>query len=73
MVGDPWQGKGLGLSLLEKCLSIASKRGFETIYGMVLGENKSMLALGKKLGFKIERVPNSSEYQMAKSFPHPCQ
>ena len=55
LVGDAWQGKGIGSNLLEKCLSIAEKQGFKTVHGIVLKENRNMLALGKKLGFSIER------------------
>jgi acetyltransferase len=29
LVGDAWQGKGIGGNLLEKCLSVAEKQGFE--------------------------------------------
>jgi acetyltransferase len=57
LVGDAWQGKGIGGNLLEKCLSIAEKQGFETVHGIVLHENRNMLALGKKLGFDIKRSP----------------
>jgi acetyltransferase len=50
LVGDAWQGKGIGGNLLEKCLSIAEKHGFKTVHGIVLQENRNMLALGKKTG-----------------------
>jgi ferredoxin len=40
LVGDAWQGKGIGSNLLEKCLSIAEKQGFKTVHGIVLKENK---------------------------------
>ncbi len=52
LVGDAWQGKGIGSSLLEKCLSIAEKRGFIEVHGIVLKENRNMLALGKSWGLK---------------------
>ena len=55
LVGDAWQGTGIGSNLLEKCLSIAEKRGFKTVHGIVLEENRNMLALGKKLGFEAKR------------------
>jgi len=55
LVGDQWQGKGIGAKLLELCISIAKKRGFKCIRGNVLPENKNMLALGKKIGFIIQR------------------
>lgn len=61
LVGDAWQGKGIGSSLLEKCLVIAEKQGFKTVHGIVLAENRNMLALGKKLGFEIERDPDTSD------------
>jgi len=50
LVGDAWQGKGIGSNLLKKCLSIAEKQGFRTVHGIVLHENRNMLALGEKLG-----------------------
>lgn len=59
LVGDAWQGKGIGVCLLERCLSIAEKRGFKIIHGYVLKENRNMLALGKKLGFGIEKDPDT--------------
>ena len=43
--------------MLEKCLSIAETQGFKKVHGFVLNENKSMLALGKKLGFEIKKSP----------------
>ncbi|MEE4358647.1 MAG: bifunctional acetate--CoA ligase family protein/GNAT family N-acetyltransferase, partial [Desulfococcaceae bacterium] len=64
LVGDPWQGSGIGSNLLEKCLSIAEKRGFETVHGIVLPENRNMLALGKKLGFKITREADSGDNKL---------
>jgi acetyltransferase len=59
IVGDDWQGKGIGGNLLENCLSIAEKQGFETVHGIVLQRNQNMLSLGKKLGFDTKRGPDS--------------
>lgn len=64
LVGDTWQGKGIGSNLLEKCLSIAEKQGFKTVHGIVLHDNKNMLALGKKLGFEIKRDPDSEDNRL---------
>jgi acetyltransferase len=52
MVADDWQGKGIGALLLMKLIAIGRQRGLETIWGVVLKENTSMLRLGRKLGFK---------------------
>jgi acetyltransferase len=60
LVGDAWQGKGIGGNLLEKCLSIAEKQGFETVHGIVLHENRNMLALGKSWGLTLkETIPET--------------
>jgi acetyltransferase len=64
LVGDAWQGKGIGSSLLEKCLSIAEKQGFIEVHGIVLKENQNMLALGKKLGFEVKREPESGDKEL---------
>lgn len=59
VVGDPWQGKGIGASLLKRCLGIARDRGVREVTGTVLAENTQMLALGRKLGLKIKKVRTS--------------
>jgi len=68
VVGDSWHGKGVGSTLLQHCLSIAERRGFRRVRGIVLPENQSMLALGKKLGFQITRRPETKEYELVIPF-----
>jgi acetyltransferase len=68
VVGDPWQGQGIGAVLLQKCLDIAKTRGFKTIIGCVLRENKGMLALGKKLGLRVEKDSAISECELTCQF-----
>ncbi|MBW2088782.1 MAG: bifunctional acetate--CoA ligase family protein/GNAT family N-acetyltransferase [Deltaproteobacteria bacterium] len=64
IVGDLWQGKGIGAELLKRCLSISKERGIEQVTGIVLPENTQMLALGKKLGFSVKRVVGESDYKL---------
>jgi acetyltransferase len=64
VVGDPWQGQGIGAELLRQCLAIAPRQGIEKIWGTVLSENTQMLALGKKLGFAIKRGESGGEYEL---------
>jgi len=71
LVGDPWQGEGIGSCLLEKCLSIAKQQGFQTVYGIVLGGNRNMLTLGKKLGFDIKRDAGTGESELVINFERP--
>jgi acetyltransferase len=64
LTGDPWQGKGIGVLLMEHLISIARERGMETLYGIVLAENTHMLALARKLGFTVSRVPRENQYDV---------
>ena len=64
VVGDQWQRKGIGSELLKRCLAIAKERNIETVWGSVLAENAQMLKLGRKLGFKAKRIPDSNEYEL---------
>ena len=68
LVSDAWQGKGIGSALLQKCLLIAEERGFEHVHGIVLQENKNMLALGEKIGFTIDRKGEAGEYELQITF-----
>jgi acetyltransferase len=65
LVGDAWQGKGIGAELLKRCLSIARERGIKRIFGTVLAENTQMLKLGRKLGFNIKKGSDYSEYELS--------
>jgi acetyltransferase len=62
LVGDPWQGKGIGACLLQRCISIARERGIQQIFGMVMAANTQMLALGRKLKCTVQRLPESSDF-----------
>ena len=53
IVGDPWQGKGLGPKLIEQVIEIAKENGVRTLSGDVLAENHPMLGLVKKMGFNV--------------------
>jgi len=47
-------GKGLGIRLMQRIIEYARARGFAEIYGDILRENGAMLAVCRKLGFRIE-------------------
>lgn len=63
LVGDRWHGKGIGAALLRWCLKIAKSQGVRHIWGTVVADNTQMIALGRKLKFKIQRQPDSGEYE----------
>ena len=64
LISDEWQGKGIGAGLLFRCLNIAKSHGLAKVMGMVLAENTQMLILGKKLGFKMSRIPQEGTYEL---------
>jgi acetyltransferase len=64
LVGDPWQGRGVGAELLEKCLQVSRERGIEIVWGNVLRENTHMQALARKFGFRAVRTDEPGELEL---------
>jgi acetyltransferase len=42
----------------------AKKYGLSEVTGLVLTNNAAMLAMGQKIGFRVARDPDSSEYRL---------
>ena len=63
-VADQWQGKGMGASLLKRCLVYSADKGLEKVWGIVITENRQMVKLGKRLGFSVRLVPGASEFEL---------
>jgi acetyltransferase len=59
-IADAWHGRGIGRRLMEKLITVARGRGLERIYGEVLSTNQAMLALCRKLGFKLAHTPGDA-------------
>ncbi len=59
VVGDPWQGRGLGAKLMEVCVSIAKQRGVRLLWGEFIPGNMPMINLSKRMGFNIENRDGS--------------
>ena len=47
LVGDPWQGQGVGAELMQRLLSIARERSFAFLTGSALADNTTMLTLAR--------------------------
>jgi acetyltransferase len=54
LVGDRWQGYGLGSRLVDYIVGIARDLRLERMYGFVISNNYKMLRLCEKKGFKLE-------------------
>jgi len=56
VVADDWHGRGIASELLRRLIEIARDRGLEVMQGIVLRENRDMIALARNLGFEEETV-----------------
>ncbi len=52
LISDEWQGKGIGKILMEYSIGIAKEIGLKSLWMEILKNNRRMLALGQKYGFK---------------------
>ena len=52
IVGDQWQGKGIGNALCLQCLKIARESGIKKMSMEILQVNARMLSRSEKMGFK---------------------
>ncbi|QLI82360.1 bifunctional acetate--CoA ligase family protein/GNAT family N-acetyltransferase [Chitinibacter fontanus] len=58
VIDDRWQGKGLGVRLMDALFNAARDMNLKVIEGEVLSSNKTMLAFMKHLGFSIGPHPD---------------
>jgi len=50
------QGKGIGTKLLTAAIELAKKKGFERLEADTLANNKPMIRIAEKIGFRLEAV-----------------
>ena len=60
VLSDDWQRRGLGTRLLASLLAAAKRHGVRRLFGMTMSENRGMLELGRKLGFRLAPDPGSA-------------
>jgi acetyltransferase len=53
LVADPWQGRGLGLTLTEFTLDVARRWGVESVFAETTPDNGRMIAVLERHGFAI--------------------
>jgi acetyltransferase len=54
IVGDAWQGLGLGTKMVDYVIEICKDMRLERIYAIMLSDNYRAISLMKKMGFTIE-------------------
>ncbi len=60
IIGDKWQGLGLGTKVVDYVLEIAKEMGVETVYAIMLSDNQRALNLTKKMGFKLDHLKDGT-------------
>ncbi|SPJ18400.1 conserved hypothetical protein [Burkholderiales bacterium] len=55
-VAEDWRRRGLATRLLASLVRRARRDGYDTMEGLVIAENTPMLALARKLHFKVKPV-----------------
>ncbi|MFA6451668.1 MAG: GNAT family N-acetyltransferase [bacterium] len=58
VIGDPWQGKGLGAALLDYLFTVGEAEGYELFYGLVHYENEAVPRLFAKIN-RPHRIHNT--------------
>ncbi|HMK44613.1 MAG TPA: GNAT family N-acetyltransferase [Dissulfurispiraceae bacterium] len=72
MVGDPWQGKGVGKALCGYCIEVAREVGIRHIWMEILRMNTYMLQLSESLNFKrVEADEDSIRVRLDMDEPAP--
>jgi RimJ/RimL family protein N-acetyltransferase len=59
VIGDAWQHRGVAMKLLRKLIDAAAAAGVQQLADITLYDNIGMLALARKLGFKVQRDPGN--------------
>lgn len=60
VVGDRWQHHGLGEALLRELIGLAATAGVSAFSGITLSDNRPMLKLARKLGFRARMEPGDA-------------
>jgi acetyltransferase len=55
LINDAFQKRGLGTALLTRLLEVGKAEGVERVFAYMLGENRGMRLISKRLGFQFER------------------
>lgn len=65
---DEWQGQGIGTFLFKHLVTIAKNNGISGFTAEVLRENKGMLAIFHKSGYKVETTIEEGVYSIRLDF-----
>jgi len=72
-VRDDWQDQGIGSFLLRYLIQIAKKRGITGFTAMVLVENRKMMKVLHRSGYKLKTKFEEGAYQIEFRFDEPVE
>jgi acetyltransferase len=64
LIGDGYQGQGLGTELLRRLVKIGREEGLEKIQAEILRENRSMQRVAEKAGFLLQQTMDFVKAEM---------
>jgi acetyltransferase len=62
LISDPWQGKGLGSTLLKLLVQVGRKEGLRRIIGHISPENTTMKSVSEQIGFSLNFDREADEW-----------
>ncbi|MFP3984535.1 MAG: GNAT family N-acetyltransferase, partial [Candidatus Bathyarchaeia archaeon] len=54
VVGDPWQGLGLGSKMMDSIIEVAKDKNLDSIYGLMLRDNQRAIELFREKLFSVD-------------------
>ncbi len=66
LIRDDWQNRGLGGLLTDYCLEIARSWGLKHIVASTSSDNRRMIAVFSKRGFRVVQDPGSDTVDVSK-------
>ena len=58
LIGDPYQGIGLGKELVRRAVEVARSEGMSRLNAVLTADNQRMRTIFEKLGFRVQPVEN---------------
>jgi len=56
----PWQGMDLGTKMIDYMIEICKDKNLETVYGVMLPDNKRAINLMRKMGFNVKHLEDGT-------------
>ena len=63
VIGDRWQGRGIGTQLLRFLFEVAEKEDVKMLYGLVHFDNRAAPRIIRKAGIKFKKKDNGTEWR----------